>query len=158
MFHSCWFLDRDWLISFITSAQHTKPNAPISWVKFMPKGHTHLVRSTLKLVPISKHLPLAKIKEVMFTFLLETLNTPSSSLGFFNAHKATKPCKRTHKCKSEGKQSVTMAVDAPPPDLNPPPPSTGNPLGSTPASDAGAGNGGDKGKIYPRPSSEAPGP
>ena len=55
-FCSCWFLDRDWLISFVTSAQRAKPDAPITWVEFMPKGHTHLVRSTLKLVPVSKHL------------------------------------------------------------------------------------------------------
>ena len=87
-FWSCWFLDRDWLISFIASAQCVKPDSPISWVEFMPKGHTHLVRSALKLVPVSKHLPLAKIKEVMFTFLLETLNAPGSPPGFFNARKA----------------------------------------------------------------------
>ena len=141
-FCSCWFLDRDWLISFIMSAQRVKPNAPITWVKFMPKGHTHLVRSALKLVPVSKHLPLAKIKEVMFHFLLETLNAPGSSPGFFNACKAAKPRTRTHKRKSEGKQSVAMAIDAPPSDLNPLPPSTGKPSGSTPASDTGAGNGG----------------
>ena len=82
-FHSCWFLNRDWLISFVASAQHAKPDLPITWVKFMPKGHTHLVRSALKLVPVSKHLPLAKVKEVMFTFLLETLNAPGTSPGFF---------------------------------------------------------------------------
>ena len=155
-FRSCWFLNRDWLISFVASAQHVKPNTPISWVEFMPKGHTHLVRSALKLVPVSKHLPLAKIKEVMFTFLLETLNTPGSSLGFFNTRKAAKPRTRTCKCKSEGKQSVAMAIDAPPSDLNPPPPSTGNPSGSIPAPDTGARNGGDKGEIHPGPSSEAP--
>ena len=156
-FRSCWFLDRDRLISFITSAQCVKPDAPITWVEFMPKGHTHLVRSALKLVPATKHLPLAKIKEVMFTFLLETLNAPGSSPGFFNARKAAKPRTRTRKHKSEGKQSVAMAVDAPSSDSSPPPPSTGNPLGSTPAPSAGAGTGGDKGEIRPGPSSEAPG-
>ena len=93
----------------------------------------------------------------MFTFLLETLNAPGSSPGFFNARKAAKPRTRTRKRKSEGKQSVAMAVDAPPSDSNPPPPSTGNPSGSTPAPGAGAGNGGDKGEIRPGPSSEAPG-
>ena len=120
-FRSCWFLNRDWLISFVASAQRAKPDAPITWVEFMPKGHTHLVRSALKLVPVSKHLLLAKIKEVMFTFLLETLNTPGSSPGFFNAHKAAKPRTRTRKRKLEGKQSVAMAVDAPPSNSSPPP-------------------------------------
>ena len=124
----------------------------------MPKGHTHLVRSALKLVPVSKHLPLAKIKEVMFTFILETLNAPGSSLGFFNARKAAKPRKRTRKRKVGEKQPVDdMAVDALPPDPSPPPLSTGNPSGSTPAPSAGAGNEGDKGEVPPGPSSEAPG-
>ena len=56
----------------------------------MPKGHTHLVRGALKVVPVSKHLPLAKIKEVMFSFILEVLNAPGTSPGFFNARKAAK--------------------------------------------------------------------
>ena len=147
-FRSCWFLDKDWLISFVASAQRARPVAPITWVEFMPKGHTHLVRSALKLVPVSKHLPLAKLKEVMFTFLLETLNAPGSSPGFFNARKAAKPRKRTRKRKAGEKQSADgMAVDAPLPDPNPPPPSTGNPSGSTPAPSAGAGNEGDKGEV-----------
>ena len=124
----------------------------------MPKGHTHLVRSALKLVPVSKHLPLAKIKEVMFTFILETLNAPGSSLGFFNARKAAKPRKRTRKRKSGEKQPVDgMAVDAPLTDPIPPPPSTGNPSGSTPVPSTGAGKEGDKGEVSPGPSPEAPG-
>ena len=157
-FWACWYLDKDWLVSFVASAQCAHPDAPITWVEFMPKGHTHLVRSALKLVPVSKHLPLAKIKEVMFTFILETLNAPSSSLGFFNARKATKLRKRTRKRKSGEKQSTDgMAVDAPLIDPNPPPLSTGNPLGSTPVPGAGAGNKEDKGEVPPGPSSEAPG-
>ena len=157
-FRACWYLNKDWLVSFVASTQRVRPDAPITWVKFMPKGHTHLVRSALKLVPISKHLPLAKIKEVMFTFILETLNAPSTSPGFFNARKAAKPRKRTHKCKSGKKQPVdSMAVDTPLTDPNPPPPSTGNPSGSTPVPSTGAGNEGDKGKVPPGPSSEAPG-
>ena len=114
IFQACWYLDKDWLVSFVASAQHAKPDTPITWVEFMPKGHTHLVRSALKLVPISKHLPLAKIKEVMFTFILETLNAPGSLPGFFNACKAAKPCTRARKHKSGEKQSAdSMAVDAP---------------------------------------------
>ena len=120
-FRSCWFLDRDWLISFVASAQRAKPDAPVTWVEFMPKGHTHLVQSALKLVPVSKHLPLAKIKEVMFTFVLEVLNTPGSSPGFFNARKAVKPRKRNRKRKSGEKQPVDdMAVDTPLTDTDPP--------------------------------------
>ena len=116
-FRACWYLDKDWLVSFVASAQRAKPDSPITWVKFMPKGHTHLVRSALKLVPATKNLPLAKIKEVMFTFVLETLNVPSSSPGFFNTRKATKPRKRVRK--RPGKEAQpgddAMAVTPPPP-------------------------------------------
>ena len=70
-FRSCWFIDKDWLVSFIASAQRSKPDVPITWVEFVPKGHTHLVRCALKLVPPTRALPLAKVKECMFSFILE---------------------------------------------------------------------------------------
>ena len=116
-FHLCWFLDRDWLISFMASAQCIKPDFPVTWVEFMPKGHTYLVRSTLKLVPTSKHLPLTKIKEVIFTFLLKTLNSSGSMPRFFNACKAVKPRKRVHKHPGKEVQprEDTMAVSLPSP-------------------------------------------
>ena len=157
-FRACWYLDKDWLVSFVASAQHAKADAPITWVEFVPKGHTHLVRSALKLVPVTKSLPLAKIKEVMFTFILEVLNAPGTSPGFFNARKAAKLRTRSRKRKVGEKQPVDdMAVDTLPPDPSPPPLSTGNPSGSTPAPSAGAGTGEDKGEVSPGPSSEAPG-
>jgi hypothetical protein len=128
-------------VSFVASAQRAKADGSITWVEFVPKGHTHLVRSALKLVPVTKSLPLAKIKEVMFIFILEVLNAPSSSPGFFNARKAAKLRTRSGKRKSGEKQPADdMAIDAPLPDPSPPPLSTGNPSGSTPASDAGAGH------------------
>ena len=116
-FCACWFIDKDWLVSFIASAQCLKPDAPITWVEFIPKGHTHLVRCALKLVPPTRALPIAKVKECMFTFILSVLNGPGPSSGFFNARKAAKPRKRTHKRKGKGEQSADMAV-------NPPAPST----------------------------------
>ena len=112
-FRACWFLDKDWLVSFIASAQCLKPDAPITWVEFVPKGHTHLVRCALKLVPPTRALPLAKIKACMFSFILEVLNGPGGSPGFFNARKAAKPRKRSpRKRKGKGEQSANMAVDA----------------------------------------------
>ena len=114
-FRSCWHLDKGWLISFIASAQCKTPTSPITWVEFMPQGHTHLVRSTLKLVSPSKTLPVAKIKEVMFQFILEVLNKSVPCADFFKAHKAAKPWKRTHRRKGKGDQSTDMAVDAPKP-------------------------------------------
>ena len=66
-FRSCWHLDKGWLISFVALAQRKTPMSPITWVKFMPQGHTYLVRSALKLVSPTKALPVAKIKEVVVT-------------------------------------------------------------------------------------------
>jgi hypothetical protein len=114
-FRACWFIDKDWLVSFIASAQRLKPDAPITWVEFVPKGHTHLVRCALKLVPPTRALPIAKIKECMFTFILSVLNGPGPSSGFFNARKAAKPRKRTRKRKGKGEKSADMAVDTPEP-------------------------------------------
>ena len=84
-------------------------------MEFMPQGHTHLVRSALKLVSPSKTLPVAKIKEIMFQFLLEVLNESMPRTDFFNTRKATKPQKRTHRRKGKGGQSDGMAVDTPEP-------------------------------------------
>ena len=115
-FCACWFLDKDWLVSFIALAQRLKPDMPITWVEFVPKGYTHLVRCALKLIPPTHTLPLAKVKECMFSFILEVLNSPGSSPGFFAARKAGKPQKRTRTCKGKGSQPVdTMAVDTPDP-------------------------------------------
>ena len=114
-FHACWFIDKDWLISFTVSAQHPKLDAPISWVEFVPKGHTHLVYCTLKLVPPTRALPVAKIKECMFLFLLEVLNGPGAAPGFFAACKVGKLWKRLHKHKGKGDKSADMAVDSPDP-------------------------------------------
>ena len=114
-FRSCWHLDKGWLVSFVALAQRKMPMSPITWVEFMPQGHTHLVRSALKLVSPTKALPIAKIKEVMFAFVLEVLNESTPRADFFKARKAAKPRKRPHRHKGKGKQSVDMAVDAPEP-------------------------------------------
>ena len=106
-FRACWYLDKDWLVSFVTSAQRTRPDAPITWVEFMPKSHTHLVRSALKLVPVSKHLPLAKIKEVMFTFILETL--PSVCHWASSMPTRLRSCERGTVSVSLGRNSPSMA-------------------------------------------------
>ena len=73
------------------------------------------MRCALKLVPPTRALPLAKVKECMFNFVLSVLNGPGSSPGFFNARKAVKPRKRTRKRKGKGEKSADMAVDTPEP-------------------------------------------
>ena len=114
-FWACWFLNKDWLVSFIVLAQCLKPDVPITWVEFIPKGHMHLVCCALKLIPPTHSLPLAKVKECMFSFILKVLNGPGSLPGFFNACKAAKPRKRTHKHEGKGNQSTDIAVDTPKP-------------------------------------------
>ena len=89
----------------------------ITWVEFMPQGHTHLVRSALKLVAPTKALPVAKIKEVMFKFILKILNKSAPRTDFFKARKAAKPRKRTRRRKGKGGQSDGMAVDTPKPSM-----------------------------------------
>jgi hypothetical protein len=51
----------------------------------MPKGYTHLLHCALKLAPLSSSLTLTKLKEEMFTFILETLNQSGPKLDFFAA-------------------------------------------------------------------------
>src|SRR5260221_4634623 len=79
LFRSCWFLSRDWLLSFIASAQRTD-GGPIDWVEFTPAGHSHLVRCALKLTP---SIPAAKVKRVMFVFILKVLNGDGPRAPFF---------------------------------------------------------------------------
>src|SRR5260221_6860553 len=79
LFRSHWFLSRDWLVLFIASAQQTD-SGPVDWVEFTPVGHSHLVRCALKLAP---SIPIAKVKRVMFVFILEVLNGDGPATAFF---------------------------------------------------------------------------
>ena len=113
LFRRQWFLSRDWLVSNVTSAQRTDDSS-IDWVKFPPVAHTHLVRCAIKLAP---SIPTAKVKWVMFVFLLEVLNGDGPVSSFFAPRRVRAPCKRrTRKPREGGAQPVgAMAVDSPPP-------------------------------------------
>ena len=131
LFCSCWFLSRDWLVSFITSAQWTD-GGPINWVKFLPTGHSHLVRCALKLTP---SIPVATAKWVIFVYILEVINDSSPSAAIFTPCCCQVPCvRRTCKPKESGAQPVeAMALDAPSPvalDRAPYPDPTPCPLGN----------------------------
>ena len=113
LFRLHWFLNRDWLLSFIASTQrselgHTK------WVEFLPNGHVHLVRSAFKLVPPSPSVPAAKIKRCMFAFIIEFLNREWLYADFFAPSPPWKVRKRTHKPWDTGPQPPAggQAVDA----------------------------------------------
>ena len=124
LFRRHWFLLRDWLVSNIASAQRTD-SLSIDWVEFPPAAHTHLVRCAIKLAP---SIPTAKVKWVMFVYLLEVLNNDGPMSSFFAPRHVRTPHKRrTCKPRGSGDQPVgTMAIDAP----SPVAPSQPNPPGS----------------------------
>ena len=82
LFRLHWFLNRDWLLSFVASAQRSE-SGRIEWVEFLPDGHIHLVRSAFKLVPPSPSVPAAKIKRCMFAFIIKFLNRERLYADFF---------------------------------------------------------------------------
>jgi len=113
LFRCQWFLSRDWLVSNVASAQWTD-GLSIDWVEFPPAAHTYLVRCAIKLAP---SVPTAKVKWVMFVFILEVLNGDGPVSSFFAPRRTRTPRKRrTCKPREGGDQPVSaMAVDAPPP-------------------------------------------
>jgi len=51
-------------------------------------AHTHLVRCAIKLAP---SVPAAKVKRVMFVYLLEVLNGDGPASSFFAPHRPSSP-------------------------------------------------------------------
>jgi len=123
LFRCQWFLSRDWLVSNVASAQRTDGSS-IDWVEFPPAAHTHLVWCAIKLAP---SVPAAKVKRVMFVYLLEVLNGDGPESSFFAPRRVRTPRKRrTRKPREGGDQPVgAIAVDAP----SPVPPSQPDPPG-----------------------------
>jgi len=110
LFRAHWFLNRDHLLSLVVFAQKADNGNNISWVEFAPQTHSHLVRQAITLAPAL--YPLALLKRVMFTFLLEVVNDqgPSTLASFV---KTSAPC-RHH-----------VSLAGPGPSTLPPPPSQG---------------------------------
>ena len=96
LFRLRWFLNRDWLLSFVASAQRSE-SGRIEWVEFLPDGHVHLVRSAFKLVPPTPLVPAAKIKWCMFAFIIEFLNRERLYTDFFAPSPPRKVRKRVRK-------------------------------------------------------------
>ena len=113
LFRLRWFLNRDWLLSFVASAQHSE-SGRIEWVEFLPDGHVHLVRSAFKLVPPTPLVPAAKIKRCMFAFLIEFLNRERLYADFFAPSPPRKARKRARKPRDTGLPPPAggQAVDA----------------------------------------------
>ena len=64
-------------------------NNDITWINLLPSSHTHLLHQAKNLAPPSYPLPL--LKRVMFTFLLEVINSQSHNLDQFI--KTSAPCR-----------------------------------------------------------------
>jgi hypothetical protein len=99
-----WFLSVDHLRANTLLAQKAK-SRKISWVKFTPHFHSHLVKCTVVLVP---H-PLSKVKKVMFVFILELLNEEGHQ-AFFDLTKGTRIATQAQKEKKHLAQRRTRAV------------------------------------------------
>ena len=81
LFRARWFLNREHLLSLTLSAVKGGDNNDITWIDLLPSSHTHLLRQAKNLAPPSYPLPL--LKRVMFTFLLEVINSRDRRLDQF---------------------------------------------------------------------------
>jgi len=72
IFCTCWLLNHKHLLSLVVFAQKAEDGNKVTWVKFTPQAHSHLVCQALALAPTSYLLALTK--QVMFVFLLEVVN------------------------------------------------------------------------------------
>jgi len=68
-------------MSLILAAVKGSDNNNITWIDLLPNSHTHLLHQAKALPPPSYPLPL--LKRVMFTFLLEVINSQGSVLDKF---------------------------------------------------------------------------
>ena len=91
IFCARWFVNHAHILSLALFAQKAGKGNKVSWVEFSPQSHSHLVKQALTLAPPS--YPLTLVKQVMFSFILEVVNSPDLSLGQFT--KALAPhCRR----------------------------------------------------------------
>src|SRR6266850_382255 len=80
IFWTHWFLNQDYLIANILSAQKSDEGC-FSWVDFQPLFHTHLVQCAQALLP--PLCPVVMGKRVMFVFILEVLDGDGPKSGSF---------------------------------------------------------------------------
>ena len=103
IFRRCWFLSRSHLLANAISAQKAE-DGKISWVEFSSPYHAHLVKCAIVLMPhpvpgvkVTTHpVPVAKVKWVMFVFVLELLNQ-EGHLAFFELQKGGRKANNAQK-------------------------------------------------------------
>ena len=122
IFHCRWFLLRSHLLTNVISAQKAE-DGNISWVEFSSPFHAHLVKCTIALVP--HPVPVAKVKKVMFVFVLELLNR-EGHMAFFELQKGGRKAnnaqkekrhlawKQSHAVKCEREREAAKAAQLPP--------------------------------------------
>jgi len=88
LFRACWFLNCKHLMSLVLAAVKGGNNNNIMWIDLLLSAHTHLLCQAKALAPPS--YPLSLLKRVMFTFLLEVINSCGSALDKFV--KTLAPC------------------------------------------------------------------
>ena len=121
LFRARWFLNREHLLSLTLSAVKGGENNDITWIDLLPSSHTHLLRQAKNLAPPSYPLPL--LKRVMFTFLLEVINSRDRRLDQFIKSSAprrrrapapapvTPPPGNSLSASAEGRSVAASAVD-----------------------------------------------
>jgi hypothetical protein len=101
-----WFLSRANLLTNVISAQKAE-DRNLSWVKFTPQFHSHLVKCAVALVP---RLGLvSKVKRVMFVFILELLNG-EDRMAFFKLQKGGRKANNAQKEKRQLIQKRSRAA------------------------------------------------
>jgi predicted RNA-binding Zn-ribbon protein involved in translation (DUF1610 family) len=103
IFHRHWFLSRDHLLTNVISTQKAE-DGNISWIEFTPQYHSHLVKCAVALVP---H-PVAKVKKVMFVYILELLNW-EGHVAFFELQKGGRKANNAQKEKRRLAQKRSCA-------------------------------------------------
>ena len=122
IFRRRWFLSRSHLLTNVISAQKAE-DGNISWVEFSSPFHAHLVKCAIALVP--HPVPVAKVKKVMFVFVLELLNR-EGHMAFFDLQKGGRKAnnvqkekrrlarKRSRAVKREREREAAKAAQLPP--------------------------------------------
>ena len=119
-------------MSLVLAAVKGGDNNNIMWIDLTPSTHTHLLCQAKALAPLS--YPLSLLKRVMFTFLLEVVNSCGSVLNKFiktsAPHRRCAPAPtplsppapspelvsiQQEQCSSTDMPVASMAVDPPPP-------------------------------------------
>ena len=103
IFRRRWFLSRSHLLANVISAQKAE-DGNISWVEFSSPYHAHLVKCAIALMPhpvpgvkvLTHPVPVAKVKGVMFVFVLELLNQ-EGHLAFFELQKGGRKANNAQK-------------------------------------------------------------